>query len=74
MHARAGVVGAAGLEQAGQLAPGQIYRQVSAGGAKAIDELYNFVEPGTRLDGSKKLPVLGKYWKRAQAGSFEAAA
>lgn len=74
LHALAEVVGAAGLEHPSQLTPGHIYRRINAVEAKPLDELYNFVEPGALLDGRKKLPILGKYWKRAQAGSFEAAA
>jgi glutamate synthase domain-containing protein 2 len=74
LRALSEVVGAAGLEHPRDLTPGHIYRRINAVEAQPLDELYNFVEPGALLDGRRKLPILGKYWKRARADSFAPAA
>lgn len=69
LHALAEVVGAAGYEHPRDLKPADIFRRISPVEAQPLDELYEFVAPGSLLDARRKTG-LASVWKRARADSF----
>jgi glutamate synthase domain-containing protein 2 len=70
--ALADMLAAAGLSHPDELKPHHIVHRVSQIEIRQFDQVHNFIESGSLLDGKCSLPHYRKNWARAQATSFEA--
>ena len=59
VHALAEMIAAMGLDHTSELGPHHVVRRVTQFQALALDEIYDFVEPGQFLDGTANRPVPG---------------
>jgi glutamate synthase domain-containing protein 2 len=71
LTALADMLAAAGLSHPDDLKPHHIVHRVSQTEIRQFDQVHNFIENGSLLDGKCTLPHYRKSWDRAQAKSFE---
>ncbi len=69
--ALADMLAAAGLSHPDDLKPRHIVHRVSQTEIRQFDQVHNFIESGSLLDGKCTLPHYRRNWERAQAESFE---
>ena len=69
VHALAEMIAAMGLDHTSELAPHQVVRRVDYSRAMALDEIYDFVQPGQLTAGTADSRFQG-FWDQSSAGSF----
>ena len=69
VHALAEMIAAMGLDHTSELGPDHVVRRVTQFQAMALDEIYDFLEPGAFLTGTAN-PRFQAFWDQASAESF----
>lgn len=74
LHAVGELLSSAGLTHPQQIGPEHIIRRITETEIQSLSVLYNFIPPGSLLDGSHDHDVFHKYWNMADANTFSAPA